>query len=70
VFLIPLVALLAWLIEPLALTFREVEILVLAGSVLVASALLAQGRSSRLRGAALIATYVVAAAAFFVAGDR
>ena len=26
VFLIPLVALLAWLIEPLALTFRQVEI--------------------------------------------
>ena len=70
VFLIPLVALLAWLIEPLALTFREVEIAVLAGSVVVTSLLLAQGRSSRLRGAVLIATYVVAAAAFFVAGDR
>ena len=70
VFLIPLVALLAWLIEPLALTFREVEIIVLAGSVIVASLLLAQGQSSRLRGAALIASYVVAAAAFWVAGDR
>ena len=42
----------------------------LAGSVIVASLLLAQGRSSRLRGAALIASYVVAAAAFWVAGDR
>jgi len=70
VFLIPAVALLAWLIEPLALSFREVELAVLGASVVVAAALLAQGRSSRLRGAVLIATYVAAAAAFFVAGDR
>jgi Ca2+:H+ antiporter len=70
VFLIPAVALLSWLIDPLALTFRQVEIAVLAVSVVVAAALLAQGRSSRLRGAILIAAYVGAATAFFVAGDR
>ena len=70
VFLIPAVALLAWLINPLALSFREVEIAVLGGSVVIATLLLFQGRSSRLRGALLIATYVAAAAAFFIAGDR
>ena len=70
VFLIPAVALLSWLIDPLALSFRPVEIAVLAGSVLVTAALLADGQSSRLKGVLLIVTYVLAAAAFFVAGDR
>jgi Ca2+:H+ antiporter len=70
VFLIPAVALLSWLIEPLALSFREVELIVLGASVVLATALLANGRSSRPKGAALIVGYVGAAAAFFAAGDR
>jgi Ca2+:H+ antiporter len=70
VFLIPAVALLSWLIDPLALSFRMVEIAALAGSVVFTFLLLAQGRSSRGRGVALIVAYVAVAAAFFVAGDR
>ena len=70
VFLIPLVALIAWAIEPLALSFRLVEIVVLAGSTVLTALLVADGRSSRLKGAILIGAYVVAAAAFFAAGDR
>jgi Ca2+:H+ antiporter len=70
VFLIPAVALLAWLIHPLALSFRPVEIGALAGSTLFAAALLAHGRSSRPRGALLIVGYVGMAAAFFASGDR
>jgi Ca2+:H+ antiporter len=70
VFLIPAVALLAWLIEPLALSFRPVELAVLGGSAIVATALLFQGRSSRERGAVLILVYVAAAVAFLIAGDR
>ena len=70
VFLIPAVALLALLIDPLALSFRQVEIGVLGLSTLLALALLFQGRSSRARGAVLILAYVAAAVAFFVAGDR
>ncbi len=70
VFLIPAVALLAWAIDPLALSFRPVEIAVLGGSVAFAALVLFGGHSSRLRGVALIAAYVAAAAAFFVAGDR
>ena len=70
VFLIPAVALLAWLIDPLALSFRPVEIAVLGGATVVTALLLAQGQSSRLRGVLLIAAYVAAAAAFFAAGDR
>ena len=70
VFLIPAVALLAWLIDPLALSFRAVEIGALAISVVVATILLADGHSSRLKGVILIATYVGMAIAFYVAGDR
>jgi Ca2+:H+ antiporter len=70
VFLIPAVALLALLIEPLALAFREVEIIALGASVVVSAVLLADGRSSRLKGVILIAVYVGIAAAFFVAGER
>jgi Ca2+:H+ antiporter len=70
VFLIPAVALLALLIEPLALAFREVEIIALGVSVVVSAALLVDGRSSRLKGVILIAVYVGIAAVFFAAGER
>jgi Ca2+:H+ antiporter len=70
VFLIPAVALLSWLIDPLALSFRPVELVAVGASVLLTAALLAQGRSSRGRGVVLILAYVAVAVAFFVAGDR
>jgi Ca2+:H+ antiporter len=70
VFLIPAVALLALFIEPLSLAFRLVEIVALAVSVVVASILLADGRSSRLKGVILIVTYVGIAVAFYQAGER
>jgi Ca2+:H+ antiporter len=70
VFLIPAVCLLALLIEPLALSFRQVEIAALAVSVGVTSILLANGRSSRLKGVLLIVVYVGVATAFYLAGDR
>ena len=70
VFLIPAVALLALLIDPLALGFRPVEIAALAGSVLMTTALLWAGWSSRGRGIALIAGYGVVAVGFLLAGDR
>ena len=70
VFLIPAVALLALLIEPLALSFRKVEIGALAVGTIVTSLLLADGRSSRLKGVILIAVYIGVATAFYVAGDR
>jgi Ca2+:H+ antiporter len=70
VFLIPAVALLSWLIDPLSLSFRPVEIAALAGSVVYAALILAQGRSSRLRGYLLLGGYSVVVVAFFVAGDR
>jgi Ca2+:H+ antiporter len=70
VFLIPAVALLSWLIEPLSLAFRWIELAAVGGSVVVATFLLADGRSSRAKGVALIALYAAVAAGFFAAGDR
>jgi Ca2+:H+ antiporter len=70
VFLIPAVVLLSWLIDPLALSLRPVEIGVLFGSAAVTAILLADGRSSRPKGVLLIVAYTAAATAFLVAGDR
>ncbi len=70
VFLIPAVALLALLIEPLALSFRPVEMAMLAGSLAITAAVLFDGRSSRLRGGILIAGYLAVAIVFFQAGER
>jgi len=70
VFLIPAVALLSWLLEPLALSFREIELAALAFSLVFASALLWNGRSTHWRGVALIAAYGGVVVAFYAAGDR
>jgi Ca2+:H+ antiporter len=70
VFLIPAVALLSWLIDPLALSFRPVEIAALAGATVYTAALLWTGHSSRLRGFLLVGGYAVVVLAFYAAGDR
>jgi Ca2+:H+ antiporter len=70
VFLIPAVALLALLIEPLALSFRGVEMAMLAGALALTAVVLFDGRTSRLRGGILIAGYLGVAIAFFQAGER
>jgi Ca2+:H+ antiporter len=70
VFLIPAVALLSWLIEPLSLAFRPVELIAVGGSVIFTVVLLFGGKSSRWRGVVLIAAYVGVAIAFFAVGDR
>jgi len=68
-FLIPAVVLLSWLIDPLALGFRKVEIAALVISLAVVMATIWGGKSSRFRGSVLIAAYIAVAAMFFVAGD-
>ena len=70
VFLIPAVALLSWLIDPLALSFRPVEIAMLAASLLITVAVLFDGRTSRLRGGILVAAYIGVAVVFYQAGER
>ena len=70
VFLIPAVALLSLLIEPLAFSFRQVEIAMLAASLLITVAVLFDGRTSRLRGGILVAAYIGVAIVFYQAGER
>ncbi len=70
VFLIPAVALLSWLIDPLALSFRPVEMAALGASVVFTTVVLFQGHSSRLRGGLLLAGYGAVVVAFYLAGDR
>jgi Ca2+:H+ antiporter len=69
-FLIPAVTLLSWLIEPLALGFREVEIAALVGGLVVTAATLFGGHASKGRGAVLIAAYLVVVVLFYAAGNR
>jgi Ca2+:H+ antiporter len=70
VFLIPAVALLSWLIDPLALGFRKVEIGALAFALAITAATLHGGQTSRGRGVILLGSYVAVGAAFWIAGDR
>jgi Ca2+:H+ antiporter len=70
VFLIPAVTLLSWLIDPLALGFREVELAALAGGVAVTTIVLWNGRASKGRGAVLLVAYLLIVIAFYAAGDR
>ena len=65
--LIPAVALVSWLFNPFPLDFRPVELAALAASVTLVALLVARGRSSRARGAVMVAAYVGVASAFFFA---
>lgn len=70
VLLIPIVAIVSWAIDPLALSFRPVELAALGGATMFTALLLFGGRTSTSRGIALVAAYIAIAAAFFIAGDR
>jgi Ca2+:H+ antiporter len=70
VFLVPAVVLLSWLIDPLPLSFRQIEVLTLLSSIVLVGLVLFDGRSSRRRGYVLVAGYIAAVAAFYLAGAR
>ena len=65
-FLIPVVALLSWTIDPMALSFRPVELAAMGGAA-AAAALALWRRPSRGGGAALVAGYAGAVALFWLA---
>ena len=67
-FLIPAVAMLSWILEPLPLAFRPVELAALAAAPAAVALALADGRSSRLRGGALAGGYVLVVVAFLLFG--
>ena len=70
VFLIPLVAIISWAIDPLSLAFRPVEIAAVAGAAALTAVLLRDGRSTSRKGIVLIVAYGLVALAFLLVGDR
>ncbi len=68
-FLIPVVALLSWAIDPLAFAFRPIEIAAVVAAAVVTGSVLAGGRSTRAGGAVLVGAYLAVAASFYLAGD-
>ncbi len=70
VFLIPAVTLLSWFIDPLALSFRPVEIAALGAATAFTAVILWGGQSSRFRGVLLLLGYAIVVVAFFLSGDR
>lgn len=69
-FLIPVVAILSWAIDPLALSMRPIELLGMGLGVGVVAAALIPPTTSRLAGALLIGTYAGLVVAFYFAGNR
>ena len=68
--LIPLVALISWGFEPLALSFRPVELTAMATAAALPALVLRPGRTTRLGGAILLAAYAILAVVFYLSGDR
>ncbi len=66
---IPLIALISWGFKPLALSFRPVELAVMAVAVTLPAIVLRSGRTTRLSGAMLLAAYSGLAVASYLAGD-
>jgi Ca2+:H+ antiporter len=68
--LIPLVALISWGFEPLALSFRPIELAAMGVAAALPALVLRAGRTTRIGGAILLVAYAVLVVAFYVAGDR
>ena len=68
--LIPLVALISWSFDPLALSFRPVELVAMGVAASLPAVALRNGRTTRRGGAILLAAYSVLVVAFYLACDR
>jgi Ca2+:H+ antiporter len=69
--LIPLVALASWVFDdPLALSFRPIELAALVLGAALPGLVLARGRTTRTGGVILILAYAALVVAFWVAGNR
>lgn len=66
-FVIPFVVLISYALTPLPMDFRGIELGGLAAAIVLPALLLADGRSSRLKGIVLVAAYTVVAIAFLLA---
>ena len=68
--LIPLVALISWSFDPLALSFRPIELVAMGVAAALPAVALRNARTTRRGGAILLAAYSVLVVAFYLAGDR
>jgi Ca2+:H+ antiporter len=68
--LIPLVALISWGFEPLALSFRPIELVAMGVAAALPALALRAGRTTSPGGAILLVAYGVLAVSFYLAGDR
>jgi Ca2+:H+ antiporter len=68
--LIPLVAVISWGFEPLALSFRPVELAAMGVSAALPALVLRRGVTTRSGGVVLLVAYAGLAVAFFLSGDR
>jgi Ca2+:H+ antiporter len=69
-FLIPVVAILSWAIDPLSLSLRPIELASMGLAVAIVGMALAPLRTSRAAGALLLGTYAALVVAFYFAGNR
>ena len=67
--LIPLVALISWGFEPLALSFRPIELVAMGVAAALSALVLRAGRTTRIGGAILLVAYTVLVVAFYLAGE-
>jgi Ca2+:H+ antiporter len=65
-FLIPVVAILSWAIQPLSLSMRPIELTSLGAAALVGALAVAPARASRAAGALLLGTYAGLVVAFYL----
>jgi Ca2+:H+ antiporter len=68
--LIPLVALISWGFEPLALSFRPVELVAMGVAAVLPALVLRTGSTTRTGGAILLVAYSVLVGGFYLSGDR
>jgi Ca2+:H+ antiporter len=68
--LIPLVVLMSWGFDPLALSFRPIELMAIGAAVVLPAFVLRAGRTTRLGGVVLLFAYSLLVVSFYLSGDR
>jgi Ca2+:H+ antiporter len=68
--LIPLVFLISWGFDPLALSFRPIELIAIGTAALLPALVLRTGRTTRLGGVVLLFAYSLLVVSFYLSGDR
>ena len=68
--LIPLVVLVSWGFDPLALSFRPIELIAIGVAALLPALVLRTGRTTRLGGIVLLFAYSLLVVSFYLSGER